>query len=72
VSQWPATKGRIVLRALNKIGWVQDPNQKSGGSHKKLIRDNQSYIFPFGDSEEIGPRMLPKIAKKTGLKPDDL
>jgi predicted RNA binding protein YcfA (HicA-like mRNA interferase family) len=29
-------------------------------------------MFGFHDGEEIGPRMLAKIAKHTGLKPDDL
>jgi predicted RNA binding protein YcfA (HicA-like mRNA interferase family) len=30
------------------------------------------YTFPFHNGEEIGPRMLARIAKKTGLKPQDL
>jgi predicted RNA binding protein YcfA (HicA-like mRNA interferase family) len=30
------------------------------------------YIYPFHDSEEIGPRMLARVAKHTGLTPDDL
>jgi len=29
-------------------------------------------MFGFHDSEEIGPKMLARIAKRTGLKPDDL
>jgi len=29
-------------------------------------------VFPFRDSDEIGPRMLARIAKNTGLKPSDL
>jgi hypothetical protein len=29
-------------------------------------------MFGFRDKEEIGPVMLGKIAKKTGLTPDDL
>jgi hypothetical protein len=29
-------------------------------------------VFAFHDSEEIGPRMLARIAKVTGLKPEDL
>jgi hypothetical protein len=27
---------------------------------------------PFHDNEEIGPRMLARIAKATGLRPEDL
>jgi hypothetical protein len=30
------------------------------------------YPFSFHDSEELGPAILSKIAKKTGLRPDDL
>ena len=29
-------------------------------------------VFAFHDSEEIGPRMLARIAKKTGVTPEDL
>jgi hypothetical protein len=28
--------------------------------------------FAFHDSDEIGPRMLARIAKLTGLRPEDL
>jgi len=30
------------------------------------------YTFAFHDREEIGPRMLARIAKHTGLRPEDL
>lgn len=30
------------------------------------------YTWAFHDSEEIGPVMLAKIGKRTGLKPQDL
>jgi len=29
-------------------------------------------VFAFHDDEEIGPRMLARIAKRTGLRPEDL
>ncbi|WP_315859799.1 hypothetical protein [Cyanobium sp. Aljojuca 7D2] len=29
-------------------------------------------VFAFHDSDEIGPRLLARIARNTGLKPDDL
>ena len=29
------------------------------------------YVFVFHDREEIGPRMLARITKHTGLQPDD-
>jgi hypothetical protein len=28
--------------------------------------------FAYHDSEEVGPRILSRIAKETGLKPEDL
>jgi predicted RNA binding protein YcfA (HicA-like mRNA interferase family) len=28
--------------------------------------------FAFHDSEELGPKMLARVAKNTGLKPEDL
>jgi hypothetical protein len=30
------------------------------------------YVFAFHDDDEIGPRMLARIAKKTGLTRGDL
>jgi hypothetical protein len=30
------------------------------------------FVFAFHDKDEIGPRMLARIAKNTGLKPEDL
>jgi hypothetical protein len=29
-------------------------------------------VFAFHDGEEIGPRMLARVARSTGLTPDDL
>ena len=42
-------------------------------SHKTLTRDaSNDFVFAFHDSEEVGPKMLARIAKHTGLKPEDL
>jgi predicted RNA binding protein YcfA (HicA-like mRNA interferase family) len=30
------------------------------------------FVFAFHDSDELGPRMLERIAKHTGLTPGDL
>jgi hypothetical protein len=30
------------------------------------------FVFAFHDGDEVGPRMLARIAKHTGLKPEDL
>jgi predicted RNA binding protein YcfA (HicA-like mRNA interferase family) len=29
-------------------------------------------VFAFHDDDKLGPRMLARIAKNTGLQPDDL
>lgn len=71
MSAWPSTKARRVLAALARIGWAVKRHQ--GTSHRTLARDGwPDYVFAFHDSEEIGGRMLARIAKRTGLRPEDL
>ncbi|MGI8982275.1 MAG: type II toxin-antitoxin system HicA family toxin [Pirellulaceae bacterium] len=71
MSHWPSTKARKVLAALLRIGWAI--KRESGGSHKVLERAGwPDMVFAFHDGDEIGPRMLKRIAKRTGLMPDDL
>jgi len=70
MSQWPSSKARQVLAALNRIGWHI---KRQSGSHKTLAREGwPDYVFAFHDSDEIGPKMLARVAKHTGLKPEDL
>ena len=70
MSIWPAKKARLVLAALEKIGWRL---KRQSGSHRTLSRDGwPDVVFAFHDDVEIGPKMLSKIAKKTVLAPDDL
>lgn len=71
MSQWGAAKSKRVLAALLRTGW--SIKRESGGSHKVLARDGwPDFVFSFHDGEEIGPRMLARIAKHTGLTPADL
>jgi predicted RNA binding protein YcfA (HicA-like mRNA interferase family) len=59
-----------VLAALLRIGWTI---KRQSGSHRVLARAGWAdFVFAFHDDEEIGPRMLSKIAKATGLRPLDL
>jgi predicted RNA binding protein YcfA (HicA-like mRNA interferase family) len=59
-----------VLAALLRIGWAV---KRQSGSHRTLERDGwPDFVFAFHDGEEIGPRMLARIAKRTGLRPSDL
>ncbi|MGE0610843.1 MAG: type II toxin-antitoxin system HicA family toxin [Hyphomicrobiales bacterium] len=47
--------------------------KRQTGSHRVLERPGwQNVVFAFHDGEEIGPRMLSRIARLTGLRPDDL
>jgi predicted RNA binding protein YcfA (HicA-like mRNA interferase family) len=49
------------------------PQSTSSGSHKTLIRPGYlPYTWAFHNSDEIGPKMLARIAKHTGLEPSDL
>jgi predicted RNA binding protein YcfA (HicA-like mRNA interferase family) len=71
MSQWPSAKAKRVLTALLRIGWTV--KRHKGGSHRVLSRDGWSdFVFAFHDSDEIGPKMLARISKHTGLQPDDL
>jgi predicted RNA binding protein YcfA (HicA-like mRNA interferase family) len=71
MSKWRAVKARQVLEALLKIGW--SVKRQAGGSHRVLSRSGDAdFIFAFHNNDEVGPRMLARIAKRTGLKPDDL
>jgi len=70
VSAWRSSKAKQVLAALLRIGWSV---KRQVGSHQLLARAGWAdYIFAFHDREEIGPKMLARIAKKTGLRPEDL
>ena len=70
MSQWPATKAKRVLAALLRVGWSI---KRQTGSHRTLERTGwPDFVFAFHDGEEIGPRMLNRIAKSTGLKPENL
>jgi predicted RNA binding protein YcfA (HicA-like mRNA interferase family) len=70
MSVWGARKAKVVLAALLRIGWKI---KRQSGSHKVLEKAGWAdYVFAFHDGDEIGPRMLPRIARYTGLSPEDL
>ena len=65
MSQWGSAKSKRVLAALLGIGWTL--KRESGGSHRILSHaDWPDFVFSFHDGEEIGPKMLARIAKHTG------
>jgi predicted RNA binding protein YcfA (HicA-like mRNA interferase family) len=70
MSRWPAAKASRVIAALHRIGWQV---KRQTGSHRTLWREGWPDIsFAFHEGEEIGPKMLARIAKHTGLRPEDL
>jgi predicted RNA binding protein YcfA (HicA-like mRNA interferase family) len=70
MSRFPATKAKRVLAALLKSGWTI---KRQTGSHRTLSHEAcPDVVFAFHDGEEIGPSMLARIAKTTGLKREDL
>ncbi len=70
MSEWRSVKARRLLAALLRIGWSV---KRQTGSYKVLARPGWAdVVFAFHDNEEIGPRMLARIAKVTGLTPEDL
>jgi predicted RNA binding protein YcfA (HicA-like mRNA interferase family) len=71
VTSWPSTRARRVLAALLRAGW--SIKRDRGGSHRVLEKPGwPDYVFAFRDSDEIGPRMLERIARHTGLTPEEL
>ena len=70
MTQRPSTKARRVYAALLSVGWQL---KRQTGSHRTLSRAGDAdFIFAFHDGDEIGPKMLARIAKHTGIKPEDL
>ena len=70
MTSWPSTKARRVYAALLGVGWQI---KRQSGSHRTLSRSGYAdFVFAFHDGEEIGPKMLARIAKHTGIKPEDL
>ncbi|HEY4517861.1 MAG TPA: type II toxin-antitoxin system HicA family toxin [Candidatus Paceibacterota bacterium] len=68
--EWRAAKSSKVLKALIRIGWRI---KRQRGSHRILTKSGWPDVtFAFHEREEIGPRMLARLEKHTGLTPEDL
>lgn len=71
MNSWSSVKARRVLKALLSIGWTT--KRHGAGSHRVLERSGwPDFVFSFHDNEEVGPRMLSRIGKATGLSPEDI
>jgi len=63
MSQGPSARAKRVLSALFRLGWEI---KRQSGSHRTLSRPGfPDYVFAFHDGEEIGPRMLARIASQS-------
>lgn len=70
MGKWPSARASRVLAALHRIGWSVAAQT---GSHKTLQRAGWApFTWAFHDRVEIGPKMMARIAKHTGLRPEDL
>ena len=70
MSQWPSSKAKRGFAALLRLGWQL---KRQSGSHRTLSRLGwPDFVFAFHDGDEVGPRMLARIAKHTGLRPENL
>ena len=71
MSQWGSHKAKRVFAALLRIGWRV--KRSSGGSHRVLARAGwPDMVWAFHDGVEIGPRMMVRIAARSGLEVKDL
>jgi predicted RNA binding protein YcfA (HicA-like mRNA interferase family) len=63
-------EGQTCSCSSAQAGWQL---KRQTGLHRTLSREGwANFVFAFHDSEELGPRMLARIAKHTGLRPEDL
>jgi predicted RNA binding protein YcfA (HicA-like mRNA interferase family) len=67
VTSWSSTKARRVYAALLSVGWQF---KRQSGSHRTLSRPGSpDFVFAFHDGEEIGPKMLARIANTRASSP---
>lgn len=60
-----SAKARRVYSALLRDSWTL---KRQSGSHRILSKPGwPDFVFAFHDGVEIGPNMLRRIAKQTGL-----
>jgi len=70
MNKWPSINAKRLLAALLRIGWSV---KRQSSSHKTLERPGYpDYVYAFHDSDEVGSKMVARVAKHTGLKQDDL
>jgi predicted RNA binding protein YcfA (HicA-like mRNA interferase family) len=71
VSRWPSTKAKKVFAAIARKGWsVRTPK---GSSRKQMIHpEHGQATWAFHDSDEIGPKMMARLAKEFHFTREDI
>jgi predicted RNA binding protein YcfA (HicA-like mRNA interferase family) len=70
MSPAPTIKAGRLQMALLRLGWKI---KRATRSHTVLSRpDWPDLVFPFHLRDVLGPRLLTRMAKLSGLKPGDL
>jgi hypothetical protein len=86
MGRWPQNWKKYSLLRHERVGFLQGAHAVSGAFGNRLVSEARGkgshrilehpgfpdFTFAFHDSDGIGPRMLARIAKHTGLKPSDL
>jgi len=70
VTDWTLTRSSKVFAALLRIGWSV---KRQSRSHRTMSHAEwPDFVFAFHSHQELGERMLERLATHTGLKPRDL
>jgi predicted RNA binding protein YcfA (HicA-like mRNA interferase family) len=70
MSGFPSVKAKRLLAALLRNGWSI---KRQSGSHKTLCKEGwPDVVFAFHDGDEVGSKMVSRVAKSTGLTPKDI
>lgn len=69
MSKLPVVSGRVLVRALSKIGFQQDRRK---GSHMILFRADPPTTITVPDHRELDRGTLRAILRQTGITPAEL
>jgi predicted RNA binding protein YcfA (HicA-like mRNA interferase family) len=70
MSGLPSVKAKRLLAALLLKGWSF---KRQTGSLKTLSKEGWAdVVFAFHDSDEVGLKMVARVAKSTGLESTDI
>ena len=70
MTDWRLARASKVFAALLRIGWSV---KRQSPSHRTLQHaERPDFVFAFHSHQELGERMLERIAEHTDLKPRDI